>query len=146
MQYGEITVLDLLERLINEMTEITITSIKKVLVPRIMKEIKDSVYEGEHKRLRNVELIIACKNRAYNISENFTVTEIDKMYIMGSGSDTAYGSLYTSQYLSITPEERVMLAIKAAGHRNLHVSKEAFIGDTIGQTFKEYGRMKNDKI
>ena len=111
-----------------------------------MKEIRDTSYEDDFRRMKNVELVIAYKDKVFNIGSNYTISEIDSVYVCGAGADTAYGSLYTSQYLGVLPEERIMLAIKAAGHRNHSVSTEVFIGDTDGNPFIEYGKTKNDKI
>ena len=111
------------------------------IIPRVMEMIAHTPFMLEDKCMDG-EVIIACKDKAYAITGNFNVYSIEEMYISGSGGLTAFGSLYTSKYTTMTPESRVMLAIIAAGSKVQSVSKEAYIGDTKGTPFRKINTIK----
>ena len=98
---------------------------------------KENGYElTDNYRKMDGELLIAVKDRAYSIAGNYSVGEIQDYYALGSGREAALGSLYTSaKILSIPPEEKIRIAIEAAGNCINSVSKLSYIGDTAGKNF-----------
>lgn len=106
-----------------------------------MKNIRGTVYSNDDGGMDG-EIVIAYKNKAYAITGNYNVIDIEDIYTMGSGGTTAFGSLFTSKYNNMTPESRVMIAIKSAGNRISTVSKEAYIGDTSGSPFTQMNTIK----
>jgi len=52
--------------------------------------------------------------KLYEILMDFQMNEVLEMTSIGSGSDFAYGSLYTTKELNINGEERVLIALQTA--------------------------------
>ena len=134
--YGNIGLLDIYQQVIDKVSNINRNTIANTIIPVIMKNIRGTVYSNDDGGMDG-EIVIAYKNKAYAITGNYNVIEIEDIYTMGSGGTTAFGSLFTSKYTNMTPESRVMIAIKSAGNRISTVSKEAYIGDTSGSPFTQ---------
>lgn len=61
------------------------------------------------------QFILAVNNKLFNIDNDFQVGENSCGYAaIGSGSPYALGSLYSTQDLNLTPEERIHISLKAA--------------------------------
>ena len=52
--------------------------------------------------------------KLYEILVDFQMNEIEEMTAIGSGSNFAYGSLFSTRELNINGEQRVMMALEAA--------------------------------
>ena len=75
-------------------------------------------------------LIVAMNDKCFLINSIGTVEEVYKYNAIGSGKMTALGSLYSTCFSNTDAEEKVALAIKAAGANVPSVSSEAWIADT----------------
>ena len=66
--------------------------------------------------LQGSNFIIAHKGKLYELLCDFQLNEVNEIgyTAIGSGSTVALGSLYTSNGLDFTPEQRVYLALDAA--------------------------------
>lgn len=60
--------------------------------------------------------LVGFKGRLFEVQDDFQVAEgLINYAACGCGEDIALGSLYSTTHLIRTPEERVMIALKAAG-------------------------------
>ena len=63
--------------------------------------------------------LVAYENRLYEILVDFQMNEIDNYSAIGSGSDFATGSLHTTSFTDLTPDKRIILALKAAVNHDM---------------------------
>ncbi len=77
---------------------------------------KGAMTSQEQAELQTCNFIVGYKNKLYEILADFQLNEInEKGYTaIGSGSSIAFGSLFTSDGLNFTPEQRIYLALNAA--------------------------------
>lgn len=68
--------------------------------------------------MQSTNFLIAFKNRLYEILIDFQMNEIENYSTIGSGSDFATGSLYTTNSMKFSPEKRIKLALDAAVHHS----------------------------
>lgn len=108
--------------------------IVKYVIPPLVSEISRYVTD-DNRNSMDATFLLAIKDRAYIIPGNYSVSEIIDYEAVGSGRDVASGSLHTSAKFGMSSEERIMLAIEAAGTLNNSVSKVSYIGDTKGKRF-----------
>lgn len=142
---GNIGILDVVEMIVSKEEKITRGTLVKNVIPKLREITSGTSYEVSNRCLDG-DILIAYKDKAYAITSNYTVINIDDMYALGSGANTAYGSLFTSRYMNVDAASRVMLSIKAAGSRIFSVSKDAWVGDTSGSPFSPKSQVKyNEK-
>ena len=120
---------------VSEMKTLNKRTIITELIPNLQKSILNTPCCNQHFEME-AEIILAIKNKAYSISSDYLVKDIQNEYVVGSGASASYGSLYTSRNLVMSAEERVALAILSAASVDYHVSSEVYIGDTKGKVFK----------
>ena len=132
---GRVSILDIVEHIISEMKTLNKRTIITELIPKLQKSILNTPCCNQHFEME-AEIILAIKNKAYSISSDYLVKDIQNEYVVGSGASASYGSLYTSRNLVMSAEERVALAILSAASVDYHVSSEVYIGDTKGKVFK----------
>ena len=108
--------------------------IVKFLIPALSVSVRDYEMTDKEGKMDGM-LILAIRDRAYVITGNYVVEEIMDYAADGSGRDAALGSLYTTSKTSMSPEERIKIAIEAAGTCVNTVSKMSYIGDTAGKMF-----------
>jgi ATP-dependent protease HslVU (ClpYQ) peptidase subunit len=132
---GNVAILELFEDVLNNVSKINRKTLCKEVVPSLMRLVKGSIFEYKDGGLDG-ELLVAYKDTAFTISPNFNVIEIEEYTAIGSGTMVALGSLYTSKLSNSSAEQRVILAIKAAGSMVKSVSKESIIGDTKNTAIK----------
>ena len=106
------------------------------IIPELVVTTYDLHYDGPKGNGMDGEVFFAYKNKAFVISGNFVISELDKYDAIGAGGPTAIASLYTSSSYAVNPEIRVAKAIEASGFVINSVSQYAFIGDTNGKQFK----------
>lgn len=78
---------------------------------------KGAMYSGEgHSEMQGSNFVIAHKGKLYEILSDFQINEVNETGFtsIGSGSMAAYGSLFTSKDMGMTPEERLTLALDSA--------------------------------
>jgi ATP-dependent protease HslVU (ClpYQ) peptidase subunit len=132
---GNVAILELFEDVLNNVSKINRKTLCKEVVPALMRLVKGSIFEYKDGGLDG-ELLVAYKDTAFTISPNFNVIEVEEYTAIGSGTMVALGSLYTSKLSNSSAEQRVILAIKAAGSMVKSVSKESIIGDTKNTAIK----------
>ena len=138
---GNVGLVDILKQILSEyrdrdLYEMDRSFIVRYIVPALIGNVRDYEMTDKENKMDG-ELLIAIKDKAFLITGNYTVEEIVKYAAEGSGREAAIGSLYTSASLySMSPEERIKLAIEAAGSCINSVSKASFIGDTAGKSFR----------
>jgi ATP-dependent protease HslVU (ClpYQ) peptidase subunit len=74
-------------------------------------------------------VLIASTNCIYKVSCDFNVCPLeDNYHAIGSGADIALGSLFSTTYLdaTISPEEKIRLAVKAASYHINNVGGGCF--------------------
>ena len=81
-------------------------------------------------------LFLGIKDKGYVITGNATVEELVDYVAIGSGQDAASGSLYTTAHFPMSIEDKVAMAVKAAGATVSTVSTTPVLGDTKGKIFK----------
>ena len=136
---GNIGLVDLLRQIISDyqerdLYEVDRSFVVKYIVPALVTSVKDYEMSDRDGKLDGM-LLLAIRDRAYIIAGNYSVEEVANYAAEGSGRDPAMGSLYTTANMSMTPEQRVKIAIEAAGSCINTVSKMSYIGDTAGQQF-----------
>lgn len=116
--------------------------IVKYIIPALVVNVRDYKMSDKENKMDGI-LLIAVKDKAYVIMGDYSVEEIDGYVAEGSGREAALGSLYTSSIIySMSPEDRIRMAIEATGSCVSTVSTLSFIGDTAGKPFKA-PEMKN---
>jgi len=136
---GNIGLVDIIRQQITEYQEKDVYLIDrpwivKFLIPALSVSVRDYEMTDKEGKMDGL-IILAIKDRAYLITGNYTVEEITDYAADGSGRDAALGSLYTTSKTSMSPEERIRIAIEAAGTCVNTVSKMSYIGDTAGKMF-----------
>ena len=109
--------------------------IVKYILPALIVNVRDYELTDKEGKMDG-RILIAVKDKAFVISGNYIVDEIQNYVAMGSGEDAARGSLLTSEPFLKSPEERIKIAIRASGSVVSTVSKASYIGDTAGMVFK----------
>ena len=145
---GNIGLVDLMkmvmENHINNLDSIDRSYIVRYIVPKLINEVKAfSMEDKEHKM--DGEVLIAIKDRGYVIHGDYCVEELESFTAIGSGTDSANGSLFTTELFITSTEDRIAIAIEATGHCISNVSSEAIIGDTSGKSFALYNRKLKKK-
>lgn len=65
------------------------------------------------------QALIAYNGEIYELSDDFHLGVVETSYnSIGSGSSVAFGSLYTTENLDMTPESRIMMALEASSYHN----------------------------
>lgn len=136
---GNIGLVDLLRQTIAEYRDKDLYAIDrafivKYIVPAMVVSVRDYDMTDKEGKLDGV-LLLAIRDKAYLITGNYSVEEMVKYAAEGSGREAALGSLYTTSNMNMTPEERIKIAIEAAGSCINTVSKMSYIGDTAGKQF-----------
>ena len=136
---GNIGLVDILKQIIAEYQEEDVYAIDrawivKYIVPELSITIRNYGMADRDGKMDG-SLILAIKDRAYIIAGNYVVEEIVEYTADGSGKDAALGSLYTTNKMAMTPEEKIKIAIESAGSCVCTVSKMSYIGDTTGKMF-----------
>lgn len=136
---GNIGMVDVFKQIISEYQEkdlykIDRSFIVKYIIPTLVVSIREYNMLDNEGRLDGV-ILLAIKDKAFFINSNFTVDEVVKYQADGSGRDAVLGSLYTTSKMNMTPEDKIKLAIEAAGSCINTVSKVSYIGDTAGMQF-----------
>jgi ATP-dependent protease HslVU (ClpYQ) peptidase subunit len=86
-----------------------------------------TVTEEGHKNC-GCNFIFATKTDIYEILVDFQVVEpVDNFTAIGSGSDFALGSLFSTKGTKLKPEERLKMAIEAASYFSASVGGEILI-------------------
>lgn len=134
---GNVALLDFFELLINKQEVIDRKTLVNIIVPNLMNIVRGTTFECNNGFLDG-ELIISYGSKAFLITSNYNVIEVEKFYALGSGGFIALGSLFVTEHLNLTAEERVEIAICAAGTYINTVSKEAVIGDTNGKEIMSF--------
>jgi len=80
-------------------------------------------------------ILIAIRNKIYEICGNFDVSEKDEYGAIGIGKNCALGSFYTSKDVSVSQITRAYYAVKSAGNFMLGVSPEVFVASTKDNNF-----------
>ena len=106
------------------------------IIPDLVATVYDLHYTDPKSNGMDGEVFFAYKDKAFFITGNFSVSELDTFDAVGSGGPPAIASLYTSKNYVVNPMKRVGMAIESAGFVINSVSQYAFIGDTSGNTFK----------
>ena len=139
---GNIALVDFFKEMIidyskaSDVYEIDRSLIVRYIVPELLCYVKDySLYDNSNKYFDGA-LFLAIRDKAYTIQGNYTVEEIDEYTAIGSGIDAAYGSLYTTKKFTLSPEQRIKIAIEATGSTINTVSQASMIGDTAGNLFR----------
>ena len=138
---GNIGLVDVIKQILaehpmNEVYSLDRNYIVKYIIPALVVNVRDYEMSDKENKMDGI-LLIAVKDRAYMIMGNYSVEEVDGYAAEGSGREAALGSLYTSNTLySMSPEDRIRLAIEATGSCVSTVSTLSFIGDTAGKVFR----------
>ncbi len=86
-----------------------------------------SITEEGHKNC-GCNFIFATKGEIYEILVDFQLVEpVDDFTAIGSGSDFALGSLFSTKGTKLKPEERLKMAIEAASYFSASVGGEIVI-------------------
>jgi len=96
------------------------------VVPEIRKKLKDHGFvENDKGRESGGTALIGYKDKLYILQDDFSIIRNKIGYAScGSGTYVAYGSLHTTQsLLDIPPEQRILLALKAAADHSVGVSE-----------------------
>lgn len=125
----------LLEYETNDLYKIDRPYIVKYIIPALIRNVRDYDMTDKEGKMDGA-LFLAIKNKAFSISGNYVVDEILTYYAEGSGREAALGSLYTTEKMPMTPEERIKIAIESAGSCISSVSKVSYIGDTSKKPFQ----------
>lgn len=137
---GNIGLVDVLKEELSQYRDRDLYSIDKsfivkYIIPALVVQVRNFEMSDRDGKMDGM-LLLAIKDKAYLIMGNYNVEEVIKYAAHGSGMEAALGSLYTSvKLLSMSPEDRIKLAIEAAGSFVSSVSKVSYIGDTVGKPF-----------
>ena len=100
--------------------------------PKKIEELPDAIIDqceekgclittDDQRSAHGCNFVVGYKGRLFEILIDFQLNEIDDYTAVGAGSTYAIGSFYTSENIEgvkLSPEERVMLALKAASTFN----------------------------
>lgn len=100
--------------------------------PRDIKDLPDAIIEqceekgclvqtDDQRSAHGCNFLVGYKGKLFEILIDFQLNEIDDYTAVGAGSTYAIGSFYTSaniEGVKLSPEDRVMLALKAAATFN----------------------------
>ena len=140
---GNVGLLDIMKMIMeNHMDDIDLIDrsyIVRYIIPELIVEIKTYNMEDKDYKMEG-ELFLAIKDRAFVIHGNYAVEGLENFAAIGSGMDSANGSLFTSERFITNAEDRVAIAIQTTGQNISSVSSEAIIGDTAGKLFTPYSR------
>jgi len=91
------------------------------------------------------EILIAYKDKLFQIGCSGAVTEIDEYVAIGAGRDFCYGSLYSTKYINLIPQEKCCLAIKSACEHSIMVDYPIIYTNTMWNNdgFNDVGRFMN---
>ena len=104
---------DLYSFMVNEF----INEVRKCLKKGGFAEKKDEVEKGGL-------FLVGYKSKLFVVERDYQVGEmIDNFISIGSGSNVALGSLYSTKDLNIKSEDRINLALKSAEHFTVYVRK-----------------------
>jgi len=129
------------KNLIPENQEVSTDFIICSLVPTIAAGLKQNginvdIPDGGSCELMPNSFIFAYKDRAWMIWNDFSVSEIEGYFTIGSGSDVARGALFATE--DKNPFERIVTSIDAAADTTLYVDNgidllatEDFEGDDV---------------
>ncbi|ARC67313.1 hypothetical protein B14_200102 (plasmid) [Bacillus licheniformis] len=77
------------------------------------------------------EFLVGYKDQLYKIQADFQVGQTDLNYdACGSGEDVALGSLYSTEGLNLSPEERITQALRASSKHSVGVEAPYYIINT----------------
>lgn len=106
------------------------TFIIKEIIPKLRECFKAAGYSEEVNKQEghDDEYLLGIDGRLFVIQSNYQVVEDKESYrTIGSGSNVALGSLYTTKTMELTTEERLRLAIAAAINNDLYCGGEIII-------------------
>lgn len=92
-------------------------AVKDFLSERGIVEISNNVVSFENL------FLFSYGKRLFKMTTNLCILEYDDFVASGTGSHFALGSLYTTKNLDMEPEERIELAIDAAGTYDIYCDK-----------------------
>ena len=79
------------------------------------------------------EFLVAFRGELFSISSDFDVfTSLDDYMAIGSGEEYALGSLYSTKYSDLKPEERLFMALEAASKHDSYVGGPLQVVDEDG--------------
>jgi len=116
----------------------------KYLVTKFVPNIINLFENGGFARNRSGEkyggtFLLGYKNKLYKVDNDFQVGEsFDNYEACGSGEDFALGSLYATEKLDMSPEERIKLALQAASKFSTSVSAPYYIVNTNDEEVSEF--------
>lgn len=116
----------------------------KYLVTKFIPNIIKLFEDGGYARNRSGEkyggtFLLGYKDKLYSIQSDFQVGESLNNYdACGSGEDFALGSLFATEGLDISPEERIRLALQAASKHNPYVAPPFYIVNTSNNEVCEF--------
>lgn len=83
-------------------------------IPKVISLFKDGVVAEDEKN-RGGNFIVATPSRVFEVQNDYSVLEPeDGMCAVGCGWDVAMGSLVTTAGMDLPPQDRIILALKAA--------------------------------
>ncbi|MFH5881300.1 hypothetical protein [Liberiplasma polymorphum] len=106
-------------------------------VPHLFKTLKENnLIKKEDNEIpaSNCVYLVAYKSKLFQVGSDGAVIEIDDFAAIGSGSNEAMGSLLSSQTLS--PKERITMAIKASAANDIYVDYPIIISNTNNDVFE----------
>ena len=101
-----------------------IPNIQKILIKNKVIKVKDGIIDE-----MNNEIILAYKDKIFNIYYDFAVIESDDFAVTGSGTHFSTGNLSNEQNKS--PKQRVIDAVKASCEHQLHVNYPIILMNTM---------------
>ena len=105
------------------------------IVPAIIKELKEHKYIKDNDYFEGMgsSFIFAYKDQLFLIASDGCVIEIDDYVAIGSGEDTAIGSLNSS--IGEDPVTRIIKAIKSSATSDIYVDYPIILSDTESTEF-----------
>ncbi len=132
---GNIGLVDIFAKKIENLNEFTREKILYEVVIPLFNELTNTCYLAKSFDFDG-EIVLARGDKAFIISGNGTISEVNNQMAVGSGALASLGSLTTTFYSNKTPEERIALAIQTTSKICQTVSSESIITDTKKLTLK----------
>jgi len=111
-------------------------------IPNIRKLFNNHGYERNNSgEAKGGVFILAYEDSLYLIESDYQVAiPTDNYLACGGGEYHAYGSLYSTEGLDMTPEERIILALKAAQKFTIGVEAPFYIMNTKNKEVLKFDR------
>lgn len=109
-------------------------------IPNIIHLFENGGYNRNHSgEKKGWTFLLAYKDKLYNIQSDYQVGESSLNYdACGSGEDHALGSLHSTEGLDLTPQERIVKALKAAQEFGVGVQAPFYIMNTKDNKVEEF--------